>query len=142
MSVYADTSFVFSLYFSDSNSSSAQAIIRRLTPPLLITDFAEFEFTNALNWRVFRKQLSASDEQALLATFSRDVELGTIQILPVPHTTFAQARQIARTHTPTLGNRALDVLHVASALRLRATSFCTFDKKQASLAVAVGLKLL
>ena len=141
MIVYADTSFLFSLYVSDFNSSSAAAI-PRLTPPLLITDFGEFEFTNAINWRVFRKQLRPSEERALLTTFSKDVEAGTIHISPLPSATFSRAKQIARAHTPALGNRALDVLHVASAVTLGATIFCTFDKKQAQLATAVGLRLL
>ena len=141
MTVYADTSFLFSLYITDSNALSAAAAIPRLTPPLLIADFGEFEFTNAINWRVFRKQLRSSEEQALLATFSRDVEAGTIRIVPLTAATFVRARQIARAHTPVLGNRALDVLHVASALIFRATTFCTFDKKQARLASAVGLRL-
>jgi predicted nucleic acid-binding protein len=140
--VYADTSFLFSLYVSDFNSSSAAAAITRLTPPLLITDFGEFEFTNAINWRVFRKQLRPAEERALLVTFSKDVDAGTIRIFPIPSATFSRARQIARAHTPTLGNRALDVLHVASAVTLGATIFCTFDKKQARLATAVGLHLL
>ena len=142
MIVYADTSFLFSLYAADANSSAAAAIIRRLKPPLLITDFGEFEFTNALNWRIFRKQLRASEEQALLVAVSKDVEAGIIRIAPLTAATFTRARQIARTQTRLLGTRSLDVLHVASALTLRATIFCTFDQKQASLASALGLQLL
>jgi predicted nucleic acid-binding protein len=139
--VYADTSFLFSLYVPDANSSAAAAIMKRLKPPLLATDFAEFEFINALNWRIFRKELRAAEEQAVLLSFSRDIHAGALRILPISSTTFAQARRIARTHTRLLGTRALDVLHVASALALRATTFCTFDKNQASLAAALALRI-
>ena len=38
--------------------------------------------------------------------------------------------------------RALDVLHVASALLLKTTEFASFDLRQRNLASAVGLKLL
>jgi predicted nucleic acid-binding protein len=138
--VYADTSFLFSLFAPDANSSSAASIMKRIRPPLLTTDFAEFEFTNALNLRVFRKELRASEEQAVLLSFSRDVHAGVIRIMPISAATFAHARRIARTQTRLLGSRALDVLHVASALTLRASSFCTFDKNQARLVAALGLR--
>ena len=140
MIVYADTSFLFSLYVPDANSSAAAAIMKRIKPPLLATDFVEFEFFNALNGRIFRKELRASEEQAVLLAFSKDIHAGAIRIVPISAATFASARRIARTHTRLLGTRALDVLHVASALTLRANSFCTFDKNQASLAAALALR--
>jgi predicted nucleic acid-binding protein len=139
--VYADTSFLFSLYVPDANSSAAAATVKRIKPPLLATDFAEFELTNALNGRIFRKDLRASEEQAVLLAFSKDVHAGVIRIVPISAAMFAHARRIARTHTRLLGTRALDVLHVASALTLRASSFCTFDKNQARLARALGLRV-
>ncbi len=141
MIVYADTSFLFSLYVPDANSSSAAAMMKRIKPPLVATDFAEFELTNALNWRIFRKELRASEEQAVLLSFSKDVHAGVIRVVPISAATFAHARRIARTQTRLLGTRALDVLHVASALALRADSFCTFDKNQARLASALGLRI-
>jgi predicted nucleic acid-binding protein len=49
---------------------------------------------------------------------------------------------LSREHTITLGTRALDVLHVASALELGVRSFVTYDTRQAALAKAVGLKTL
>ena len=50
--------------------------------------------------------------------------------------------ELSRTHTAKLGTRALDVLHVASALELGARTFVTYDTRQAALAKAVGLKTL
>ena len=141
MNVCPDTSFLFSLYVPDANSSAAAAIMKRIKPPLLATDLAEFEFINALNWRIFRKELSSSEVQAVQLSFSKDVHDGLIRILPISAATFGHARRIAGTHTRLLGTRALDVLHVASALALRASSFCTFDKNQAKLATALGLRI-
>ena len=141
MIVYADTSFLFSLYVPDANSSAAAKIMKRTGPPILATDFAEFELTNALNLRVFRKELRASEVQAVLLSFSMDVHDGLVRIAPISAATFAHARRIAGTQTRLFGTRALDVLHVASALTLRAESFCTFDKNQARLAAAVGLRI-
>ncbi len=141
MIVYADTSFLFSLYVPDANSSAAARVMKQIRPPLLATDFAEFELINALNWRIFRKELRTSEVQAVLLSFSMDVHDGLIRIVPISAATFGHARRIAGTQTRLLGTRALDVLHVASALALRAGSFCTFDKNQARLAVALGLRI-
>lgn len=142
MIVYADTSFLFSLYVPDTNSAAAADIMKRIKPPLVATDFAEFEFINALNGRIFRKEMRASEEQAVLLSFSKDVQAAVLRIVPLSATAFAHARRIARTQTRLFGTRALDVLHVASALALRATTFCTFDKNQARLASALRLRLL
>jgi predicted nucleic acid-binding protein len=46
---------------------------------------------------------------------------------------------LAEHHTPVIGARSLDVLHVAAALVLGATEFCTLDTRQANLAKAAGL---
>jgi predicted nucleic acid-binding protein len=45
-------------------------------------------------------------------------------------------------HTATVGARALDVLHVASALTLGRTTFVTYDERQAALARATGMRVL
>ena len=53
-----------------------------------------------------------------------------------------QAAELSRQYTPTLGTRSLDVLHVASALALGMRQFVTYDKRQARLAEACGLKVV
>ena len=56
--------------------------------------------------------------------------------------TLKKAGEISRAHTPQLGCRTLDIIHVASALELATPHFVTFDRRQEQLAAAVGLKLL
>jgi predicted nucleic acid-binding protein len=53
-----------------------------------------------------------------------------------------QAIELSRTHSPKLGTRAFDVLHVACALELKLKHFPTFDERQKKLAAACGLKLV
>lgn len=48
--------------------------------------------------------------------------------------------EFSRTHTPVLGCRTLDVLHVATAIELGLRDFVTFDTRQTRLAAAVGVK--
>jgi predicted nucleic acid-binding protein len=110
-----------------------------LTAPAAFPDFL------ARQKKTFgKKRLKVSGAEQLAAErerFSKDVHDGLIRIVPISAATFAHARRIARTQTRLLGTRSLDVLHVASALALRASSFCTFDKNQARLAGALGLRV-
>ncbi|MDQ5981250.1 MAG: uncharacterized protein QG602_4228 [Verrucomicrobiota bacterium] len=50
--------------------------------------------------------------------------------------------ELSEQHTTRIGTRALDVLHVASAMELGARQFLTYDIRQAKLAVACGLKMI
>lgn len=52
-----------------------------------------------------------------------------------------RAAELSREHTPKLGTRSLDVLHIACALELKLPAFLTFDERQQRLASAVGLRL-
>jgi predicted nucleic acid-binding protein len=141
LSAYADTSFLVSLYVLDANSERAAAQIKRATLPILLTSFGELELANALFLRVFRNELAASKVRAAHALFRKDIADGVFQWKPLSGDMFGKAGQIAQRRTPQLGTRTLDVLHVASALVLEANSFYTFDRTQAKLASAEGLRV-
>lgn len=116
--------------------------MRRLKPRLLTTDFGEFEFVNSLNLSIFRGQMQSADGQRVLDLFSVDTRSGLIQVAPITSTIFARARQLAHNQTSSLGTRSLDVLHVASALTLKAATFLSFDARQRKLAQAAHLRVL
>ena len=52
-----------------------------------------------------------------------------------------RAEALGRRHTEALGARGMDILHVASALALKAGRFVTFDEKQRELARLAGLNV-
>lgn len=139
MSAYADTSFLASLYVLDASSALAAGRMKRVKLPLLITSFGELELTNAVALRHFRKELSASQGKAAHALIRKDLEDGVLMVNALPASAFERAKRISQRQTPRLGTRTLDVLHVASALALKADTFYTFDTRQAKLAAAEGL---
>lgn len=141
MSVYADTSFLVSLYTPDANSRKAAEQVRAIDGAIWLTPFGEFELSTALELRLFRRELSVSAIRAAHSAFHDDMESGVFSRKPMPVGVFDRAGQIARKHTARLGVRTLDVLHVASALMLGATDFYTFDRNQSKLATAQGLLL-
>ena len=141
MTSCVDASFLFSLYVLDVNSAAASAKMRRAVLPLLLTDVAKVEILNAVGLRLFRKELRPAEAMKVHALFREDIEQGVVLIVPLPAAAYQRADQIARTRTPLLGTRTLDVLHVAGALVLKADAFYTLDKKQARLAAALGLRV-
>lgn len=141
MTSCVDASFLFSLYVLDVNSAAASAKMKRAVLPLLLTEVGKIEILNAVALRLFRKELQPAEAKKVYALFRQDIEQGVVQIVPLPAAAYQQAEEIARRHTPLLGTRTLDVLHVAGALVLKADAFYTFDQKQAKLATAVGLTI-
>jgi predicted nucleic acid-binding protein len=142
VSAYADTSFLVSLYVLDANSAHAAARMKQASLPIFLTPLGEIELTNAFCLRLFRKELVSREVERAQALFAGDIASGVFERKPLTPAVFDTAKRIARKRTPRYGTRTLDVLHVASALVLRADTFYTFDLNQAKLARAEGLAVL
>ncbi|MFB3923048.1 MAG: type II toxin-antitoxin system VapC family toxin [Terriglobia bacterium] len=138
MSTYADTSFLVSLYLADANSATAAQVMRS-QPEVFLTPLGEVELINALELALFRRQFRAAAIRAGQAAFREDVARGVYSLQPIPATAYELAGRLARRRSSRLGTRTLDILHVASALILRAQPFLTFDDRQRQLAQAEGL---
>jgi len=139
LSVYADTSFLVSLYTLDANSTTAAAYMRRVQDALLVTPLCELELTNAIELRLFRREITVAQAKAALTAFESDMQSGGLTAAPLPAAVYQKARQLSRKHTAGIGARSLDILHVAAALALQAGIFYTFDRRQRDLAKAEGL---
>ena len=142
MRAYADSSFLLSLYSVDAHSQSAAALVGRHRPLFCLTPFSEAEFTNAVELGVFIKRYSAQEARAVRDCFLSHIRVGVFRVLEFPPEAYVLARTLSRRYTAKLGTRALDVLHVASALTVEAEAFFTFDQRQHKLARAEGLRTL
>lgn len=139
MSAYADTSFLVSVYVIDAHTPKALPLIRSASLPLLATALTEFELENAIWQYQFRRELTGSDVKACIGAFRKDLANSLFDMKPFGAEMFRRASLISASQTPRLGTRALDVLHVATAIVLGAQDFYTFDRSQAKLADAEGL---
>jgi len=140
LNVYADTSFLVSLYLEDDHSSEADRLMASQPRPWL-TPLHRAEWAHAIEQQVFQKLLSRREARQVHAQFEKDCEDGVWVEVALPEQAFELCAQLARRHAARLGTRTLDALHVASALELKAELFWTFDERQAKLARAAGLKL-
>lgn len=142
MVIYADTSFLFSLYANDANSDRANRIIAKRATPLIWTALQRHELRNAFRLSSFRGEISKTECLSLLNTLEQDTLNG---VLIETNINWKEAYSISETlsdsHTQTLGTRGFDILHVAVALSLGTNEFLTFDTRQNKLARAAKLKV-
>jgi predicted nucleic acid-binding protein len=109
--------------------------------PLLITEFGEFELANAIGLSLFRKDVQAESATQALLHYREDIREGVVRAVPIPRDAFERGQQISEKYAPRVGTRTLDVLHAACALALNVDTFYTFDRNQAELASALGLRV-
>jgi predicted nucleic acid-binding protein len=129
------------MYTLDANSAAAASRLKNVQLPLPINSLGEFELVNAISLRVFHKQITAGEAQIALNLMEDDIRKGVLQQKPVSTNVLEIARRLSLKHTARLGTRSLDVLHVASALALKASTFLTFDFRQRKLALAAKLRV-
>jgi predicted nucleic acid-binding protein len=142
MVAFADTGFIASLYLEESTSKAADAALGPDGHPLPLTPLAMLELRNAFNRSVQRQRITTAQRDALWQDVQADIASGFL----VPTTVASdelhkKARQLSDRHTPTLGTRSLDLLHIAAALVLEAKEFFSFDERQRKAATSEGLKV-
>jgi len=138
--VYADTSFLVSLYVPDANTARAVSAAEGGAMPLIFTPLIRHELRNAIRLCVFRRQITSAQRESALHDMEADIETGVLHCMPIDWPkVFAQTEMLGRKHTEALGMRGMDILHVACALVLRSRRFATFDERQRQLAERAGL---
>jgi predicted nucleic acid-binding protein len=141
LKVYADPSFIVSLYSPDANSAAAANSMHAASADRFLTTFGELEVVNAMGLRVFRKEVSAAQAQSSLIEFENDLRDGVFHLRPLTDAILARAQQLSRQTTAKLGTRTADLLHVAAALELAVDCLYSFDLQQRKLAQTLRLKL-
>ena len=131
-----------SLYVLEANSARAVTAVEKGTRPLFFAPLVRHELRNALRLAVFRRQITSPQREAAWHEIERDLVLGVLHEAPLDGPEALKAAEaLSCTHTETLGARGMDMLHVGSALALRAKRFATFDGRQRELVKLAGLEL-
>jgi predicted nucleic acid-binding protein len=141
LKIYADSSFLVSLYSADTNWVAAARAMETSTGEFFVTTLCELEVVNAFGLRVFRKEVSVAQAQSSVIDFEKDLRDGVFRLQGLSDSIFERARLVSRQTTAKLGTRTADLLHVAAALELGADFLYSFDKQQRKLAQSVRLKL-
>ena len=140
MTVYADTSFLVSLYVHDRHTADAQSRIAA-APDLWFSPLHRAEWSHAIAQHLFRGVMTVREGDAVYDQLAKDRIAGCWKDVLLSENAYDLCTELARIHCPRLGVRTIDSLHVACALELNAEKFWTYDDRQAKLAKAVGLRI-
>ena len=153
MRAYADSSFILRLVTGEADSPQAVAEYRRLdSPKLFYLPLHELEVRNAILQRAFHQRRTVASSQRQHVARERDAALARLEHLVARRAlldvtldmdaAITRAANLSAAHTERLGARAIDLLHVASALTLESELFLTTDARQAQLAKAERLEVV
>src|SRR5437867_560787 len=139
--VYVDPSALARLYIHQEGSREMAAWRAKRRGAMTVTHHGRTEIVNAICRAAFLGQLHADALAETLADLNSDFALGHLRQADILwRAALNRAAELSQRHTPKLGTRSLDVLHVACALELKLRHFLTFDIREQQLATAAGLK--
>ena len=148
MTAFPDTSFLFALYRQQDNSQTARKQYDAMTEPLCVSTLLLYELRQSIRFQIWlhkqnpQKGIPPKQGEEALADLGASITSGAVLVVAADwadvHRT---AERLSATTTKGKGHRALDILHVATALHLAARDFLTFDSKQRRLAATEGLQV-
>ena len=138
--VYADSSFLASLYLPDSKTKTANAFLTAARTPLAFTPFIRVELRNLLRNMVVRGEATSSMVARAFPLMESDLNEGLLIEKGLEMgKLFKIAEQLSARHGEKHAIRCVDLLHVASAHVLGMKVFLTFDRQQGVFATQTGL---
>ena len=141
--VYLDTSVIVKLYIKEDYSRDTSNWLKENNEAIPLTSFHELEFVNAIHLKQFRTEITLDETHLIISRFEEHEKKGIYYRPPLDWSAvFIHAIDLSKKHSANLGSRALDILHVASALSIHADRFLTLDDRQSRLAAHAGLKIL
>lgn len=146
MKAYPDTSFLCAMYRLQANSHLAAAYFSAMPGSLEVTTLLLYEFRQAVRFQIRlhrhdpTKGYSRAEGTKMLADLKSDLVSGEVITIPAPWPQIhLAAERLSELYTDASGHRAMDILHVATAIEIGAQEFLTFDANQKKLAEAEGL---
>ena len=149
MKSFPDTSFLCSVYRTQTHSRKADTFMAKLVGPLPVSTFLLLEFRQSLR---LQARLNAQDKTKgfpkhkatlMLRDLQSDLAAKVLEVVTVDWADVHQiAERLSATHTEQNGHRLAGIMQVATALHLAADGFLTFDGNQRLLAEAEGLKVM
>lgn len=142
--IYPDTSFLLPLYFEgDAFHLHASRIAAKFTESLPFTWLGEIELATTLHRALAGGLIDAEIHRRAFLLVEGDVRGGILAKTPMEPARFLPvALDIASKQGKTGSLRTLDLMHVAAAIVIGASTVASFDLRQRGVAKACGLELL
>ena len=142
---YWDTSALLKLYVPEPDSPQFLDLIAETGRPIGSSAIAAVELLCAAHRKEQVGDLKKGGAASAFARFQQDCASGRIVSIPFGDEVLSQAQAViraavSRSREPLL--RSLDVIHVATALILRAPAVVATDRRLREMAASVNLKTL
>jgi predicted nucleic acid-binding protein len=135
-----DTGVIVKLYIKEAFSQDVSNWIRANNEAIPLTLFHDLEFNNAIQFKRFRSEITSEEANSIASKREEHEKKGRYYRPSMNWTDMFQcAIDLSQKHTRAIGSRSLDIIHIASALTMKADRFLTLDEKQMQLAHLVGL---
>lgn len=140
---YFDSGVLLKLFLSEPREEEAEQLFASSPSPPPFTLLHGLEMRSAIRQKLDRGDIDLAECGRVLQALDSDLATGSYSKPAVNWPdVFLQAEAFSAAHGASTLCRSLDTLHVALASVLGATEFCTFDARQARMAVAVGLQVI
>ena len=141
--VYVDTSVIVKLYIREELSRETSNWLKRNNEAIPLTRFHELEFINAIQLKQFRSEIADEETLRIMTRFKEHEKKGIFYRPQLDWSDiFNYAVDLSKMHSAINGARSLDILHIASALSIKAENFLTVDGRQTEAATLAGLKIV
>jgi predicted nucleic acid-binding protein len=144
--IFPDTSFLYPLYRQDIHSPHAIHWLNSSSSKLHVSSLLALEFRQSIRFHMRLSEKNGSHHLTetagtqVLDDFAADLLAGIYQTATVDWpAVHLRAEDLSKRYTRAAGHRLVDILHVATALHLNASTFLTFDANQRTLAETEGL---
>ena len=143
MSLYYDSGVLVQLYVRERSSEVVARFLARRREAVVVNSLHELEVRNALRLKRFRGEIEDEQLAASLAMIASDFATGRLIRRGVDwRPIHAEAERLSEAVSTAIGVRTIDLLHVAAALKQRASGLVSLDHRQRAAAQAVGLELV
>ncbi|MCX6638699.1 MAG: type II toxin-antitoxin system VapC family toxin [Acidobacteria bacterium] len=142
--VYWDTSALLKLYVSEPESAKLVELVSA-EGPILSSAIAPVEMICALARKEGSGEMTRGGAREVFARIGRHLAAGRISIIPFGDDVVREAEKLVRlaaSRERPVATRALDLIHLASAVATRSRTIVTTDARLRELAALAGLEVL
>lgn len=143
MRFFAEASFLVAAFAPDEHTAKAWRWWHRWDSVLWTSRLALFEAENTIRVMPLSGKCKPAESRWGIEKMKRAILEGLIVVREVPvRRLYPAAVRLSQHHCTTAGYGAMDIIHVAAALDMRADVLLTFDHQQGTLAKAEGLRVM
>jgi uncharacterized protein len=143
--IYWDTSALLKLYLPEADSLHFLELVSGSTQTVVTSSIAIAEIACAFYRKEAQQELKKGAAERALQKFEEDCRKGQIVQIPFDKDVMGEASRVIRMAfrgPKPLMLRALDAIHVASALAVRASGIVATDLRLRQMALTAGLRVL